>query len=749
MRPSLSTILAALALAALLANTGAVHSADTEFLTRMPGTQPGQVAMLGIGQSNACLGCHTNPTVPPLPPASARVDPAFNWKGSMMAHAMRDPIFWACLAVAVQDSAWATYNVAGPGLDEATLRQRTEVADICLRCHSPSGWLSGRSTPTTGSAMISDDFDGVHCEACHRLVDPRYKTPTANPQESANFIGYWDEAVDLALDATLAQQADLGALDLIIFLAKTGGITDRPFYFGYDTPSYATYTESASAQFVMDNVDMTAMARVRGPFSDALALGANDPPRHTYVYSRFHKSKFLCATCHDVSNPAIANLGLAGLDDQSGGVDQISEQYPAHRYSHVERTFSEFMLSAYSAESGAPTNAELRAFAPTVTKANKCQDCHMRDVVGRGCDDDSARIRPTESSAHPASGLPLHDLTGGNLWLTTILATMVPGNPAYDAVNDGLLRDNVANLTFDPEKGEAQIDDSWEELLAGAERASNQLRMAGSITALRLNKSTGALSFRLQNNTGHKLISGFLEGRRMWVNIKAYRNDLLVHEINPYDMATGTLKGPTFGLPLGANEEHRDDLVYECKPSSSLTGEAETFHFALATGRHKDNRVPPKGFQKAAAAQRLAEPVMNGASNPAYFSDAEYAGGYDLVQGIALPAGTDRVEVTLYYQGTSKEYVEFLRDEINGAGNLPAINGDPGIPRYLINGPDAQAFFGGLAGWGETIYGLWHHNHGLDGQGRTVPGVVPFAMTTATATPNFAGLPAVLSLLDS
>jgi len=30
-----------------------------------------------------------------------------------------------------------------------------------------------------------------------------------------------------------------------------------------------------------------------------------------------------------------------------------------------------------------------------------------------------------------------------------------------------------------------------------------------------------------------------------------------------------------------------------------------------------------------------------------------------------------------------------------------------------------------------------------------VPGVVPFAMTTATATPNFAGLPAVLSLLDS
>ena len=33
---------------------------------------------------------------------------------------------------------------------------------------------------------------------------------------------------------------------------------------------------------------------------------------------------------------------------------------------------------------------------------------------------------------------------------------------------------------------------------------------------------------------------------------------------------------------------------------------------------------------------------------------------------VAIAPDADRVEVTLYYQGTSREYIEFLRNEING-----------------------------------------------------------------------------------
>ena len=108
----------------------------------------------------------------------------------------------------------------------------------------------------------------------------------------------------------------------------------------------------------------------------------------------------------------------------------------------------------------------------------------------------------------------------------------------------------------------------------------------------------------------------------MFVNIKAYYNNQLIHEINPYDSAAGTLRG----LPnsqsspvLAASEEYRDELVYEVHPKSSLTGENETFHFVLATGRYKDNRIPPKGFDINSAPQRICEPVWHGVSDVELF----------------------------------------------------------------------------------------------------------------------------------
>ena len=42
-------------------------------------------------------------------------------------------------------------------------------------------------------------------------------------------------------------------------------------------------------------VDSDANAK-RGPYLDAVA-------RHDTIYSEYHKSSYLCATCHDVSNP--------------------------------------------------------------------------------------------------------------------------------------------------------------------------------------------------------------------------------------------------------------------------------------------------------------------------------------------------------------------------------------------------------------------------------------------------------------
>ena len=81
---------------------------------QQPGTQPREVS---LERPDKCDNCHGG--------YNKAVEPAFNWRGSMMANAGRDPIFWATLAIAEQD-----FDGAG---------------DLCMRCHSTGGWFGGRS----------------------------------------------------------------------------------------------------------------------------------------------------------------------------------------------------------------------------------------------------------------------------------------------------------------------------------------------------------------------------------------------------------------------------------------------------------------------------------------------------------------------------------------------------------------------------------------------------------------------------
>jgi len=679
---------------------------------RMPGTQPNQGVVLE--GPNRCLNCHAD-----YDPA---VEPGLNWKGSMMAQAARDPMLFACLAVAAQDAIWAVGN--------------PNATDICLRCHFPAGWLGGRSDPTNASAMAGEDFDGLTCDSCHTMWDPFYETTYAGTREGNDWAGYWDEFNNTGPGSgTLSQtEADKTyAEDLI----QSEGIAlfSGGLFFQSRSPKYSTYSESGSGQYFT-----STGGQKRASFADANAT-------HQMFYSRYHKSKYFCSTCHDVSNPVLANLGFSGLTDHSNGADLITEQYSAHRYFHVERTFSEFMLSAYGQPGGAATNLEFQnQGAPTITHAASCQDCHLRDVAGVACNKKGAVSRPGGSSEHPNSGLPLHDMTGGNSWISHILASLDPNGPVYDPVNVEILDQGPAVLTLDLNAGQSPKMNG-PALKAGSDRAKQQVILAATLMNLAYDSASGSLSFRVQNNTGHKLISGFPEGRRMFVSIKAYRSGSLIYEVNPYDAAAGTLRGLEHSAsspPLGPNERYEDRLVYEVHPSSDLTGEEETFHFVLATGRHKDNRIPPKGFDISKAGQRLSEPVWEGASAPGYFTASEYAGGYDDFSTIIAP-GADRVEVTLSYQGTSREYIEFLRDEINGTGGtlpLPAPSGE--AEAYIAQ---TDPFFAQLKAWGDTIWQLWRHNHGLDGSGVQVAGIVPFVMAEAAieVTPSDTMTPTVTS----
>ena len=248
-------------------------------LVRLPGTQPGAVSLEG---PDRCLNCH-------LGYDGGTAEPG-HWQGSMMAQAARDFLFWATLAVAAQDSIWA----AG----------RPNATDLCLRCHFPEGWLESRSDPTNGSLMTGSDFDGVHCDACHRLYDPFFETTFAGSREGNDWAGYWDEtdASDTPSDTAAQATLDQDRLDAATVLLYGGD----PFYDAAGLPFSPLYSENGGGQ-----IFVSSHAGKRASFADA-------EPRHEFLYSRYHKSRFFCSTCHDVSNPLFVNLPFDGTPPGDG-----------------------------------------------------------------------------------------------------------------------------------------------------------------------------------------------------------------------------------------------------------------------------------------------------------------------------------------------------------------------------------------------------------------------------------------------
>jgi hypothetical protein len=608
-------------------------------LVYMPGTQPGEA---GTFQSvSKCDNCHGgyNPAV----------EPAHTWEGSMMAQAARDPLWMACLTVSTQDSVWALGN--------------TNAGDLCIRCHSPVGWLEGRSEPTNTDALQGKDFDGVQCDFCHRMIDPFAEL--GQPDVPADTD---PTAISMASET---YQRDLEVLGTHTLFDGTSFLDP-----GTNLPTFYEegYTEAASGQFFTD----PASNHKRGPFFDAQA-------KHGVYYSRHHKSNKFCSACHDVSNPVLASIEL--------GVN-VPETQAAATYFHVERTTSEFLLSEYG-RGGAVTNG-----IPGVDFANKCQDCHMRDVTGQ-----AANKRGTPQR----DDMPLHDLTGGNSWISGILATADQNGPVYDPYNYEILSGQKYSGASVEVAG---LQGSGQALVDGSNRAIQQLEMAATLSIV--SDDTSSATIRVQNNGGHKLISGFPEGRRMFLNVKFFDSTgTQIGEINPYEPLVTSLDGSgneVYGSGGTITYSERNEyLIWEAKMSSSLTGEDESFHFVLATDRWKDNRIPPKGFDTSNMVVRMAQPKWEGVDAPNYFTAVEYLGGYDDVT-VSKPPGTTTWYATLYYQTTSKEYIEFLRDEINGNADTlssPTPSGEQNA--YIIQ---TDPFFTNLKGWGNAIWDLWLHNGG-------------------------------------
>jgi hypothetical protein len=113
-----------------------------------------------------CAQCHEfiNPLeIDQEPPVSSMLV----WRGTMMANAARDPVFWAAVAVASQDAA-----ADATGLLEG-------ATEHCIRCHAPRAFLEGNTEAIALEDLTETQREGIDCELCHRMTDDP-DTPAGN-----------------------------------------------------------------------------------------------------------------------------------------------------------------------------------------------------------------------------------------------------------------------------------------------------------------------------------------------------------------------------------------------------------------------------------------------------------------------------------------------------------------------------------------------------------------------------------------
>lgn len=552
---------------------------------QLPGTQPEEVGSLE--SPNRCDNCHgdyNDETTAAAGLGEPQDEPATGWAGAAMANAGRDPVFWAALAISEQD-----FDGSG---------------DLCLRCHSTGGWYGGRSTPTDGSGLAASDADGVDCDACHLSTDT----------DNSEHIGVMNSP--FIANCSPDPQVPGKACD-----------SDQEGFYG-----------SGMLSLSGDSAKL-------GPYLETVA-------RHQYRQSKFHRNVDFCGTCHDVSNSVVGDLApgngaqpgsphVVSSQDFNGGVPDIGGPVeekaafnnPPYAYGVVERTFSEYkssampttLVSAFPAFpldlriAGGSLETTYQAALLAGTGGNyedgaaryfSCQSCHMRPVNSAGANLANAPVRPD---------LPTHDHTGGNYWMADMIK--------YQDAN-GLLR--------------LGGDLSAEQVTAlelGQLRAMEHLQQAASLLI-------EGDALKVINLTGHKLITGYPEGRRMWLNVKWFDSEnRLLREDGAYGplvdgngapvMVENPAGGPDVQVESLLDLTGANTRIYEAHHAVTsewaatllaagksadlvlsydrLTGEEaytlgelasqppgsyhESFHFALNNYVAGDNRIPPYGMR--------------------------------------------------------------------------------------------------------------------------------------------------------
>ncbi len=549
------------------------------------------------------------------------------------------------------------------------------------------------AAPTEPNSLANPLVETVACENCHLFVNAvvQVADPPYSPFRTAQGTMMANSARDPVFWAGVAvADADApGQTELCIrchapraFLDGHGDVTSIDELTDEERSGVECEvchramedldTPAGNAQYQIDDVVVGTNVPRRGPFDFTDGV---DPPPHSWIHDPYTGSSRLCGTCHDVSTPA------ERVDDAGVGLGVAFNE---------QRTYSEWLGSAF-AEAGAGFRS--------------CQDCHMPAV-----EDMPACTEHVNLQSHPTGGRR-HDLVGANRFMIGILKA------EYGSAGSNRVADVFYDVT------EARYD----EFLA----TSATLEVA-TPTEVDLTEGLESITVRVTNNTGHKLPTGYSEGRVMWIEVLAEYAGQRIYSSGAWDQAAGF---------------ETDAQLHTYEAIGDDWSDGTQFHLLRNNHWVIDSRIPPLGLRPNIETDPVGDRyTLQPDETWPNFDETSYtfAAAPNVADVTPDDPDEDRLVVTvrLRYLINTPEYISFLAGAGGDAGQHVAelfeVAGGAvpeTLAEHVVEIPIVG--FGAVAGTDSGSSGASSGSSGVDDTGSasgTDSGAPSGSSTTVTAT---------------
>ena len=310
-----------------------------------------------------------------------------------------------------------------------------------------------------------------------------------------------------------------------------------------------------------------------GPFPDPDQEAMRAASGFTPLYGEHVTEAALCATCHTLFTPYV--------DAEGNVLGQFPEQTAFLEWRHSD-------------------------FGDGTGEDRTCQDCHMPDAEG------AVAIATAPAGLPARSPFARHHFVGGNRLMLDILNDH-PHELDVEADSSGF--DAVAQRVLD------QLENATAEL---------------TILAAEIAGETVTVALKVENRAGHKLPTGF-PARRLWIHLTIADGAGVVFFESGAPQADGRIAGNDADQDLSRFEPHYTTITVEDQvqvyESVMQNSDGETTYTLLRAAAYaKDNRLLPRGFEKATAGADFA--TVGEA-----LQDADFAGGADeiIYQSVSAP----------------------------------------------------------------------------------------------------------------